>query len=142
MRVIITAEVILMNKLDNSQIRKKFGENIRALRKSRGYSQMKFAETIGFDVTQAAVSAWEVGIREPELCVIFGIADRFNVPVSSLIPLDESGNDDDMVQKVVDLLQHNPRLCATIDKAKYFDEKQMNVVISVIDAIAKESDAE
>lgn len=131
-----------MDKLDNSQIRKKFGENIRALRKSRGYSQMKFAETIGFGVTQAAVSAWEVGIREPELCVIFGIADKFKVPVSSLIPLDESGNDDDMVQKAVDMLHQNPRLCVTFDKTKYFDEKQMSVVMSVIDAIAKESDAE
>lgn len=128
-----------MNKLDNSQIRKKFGENIRALRKSRGYSQMKFAETIGFGVTQAAVSAWEVGIREPELCVIFGIADKFKVPVSSLIPLDESGMDDDTVRKVSDLLGQNPHLYAAIEKLQYFDDKQIGVVMSVIDAIAKEN---
>lgn len=131
-----------MNKLDNTQIRKKLGENIRNLRKSLRYSQMKFAEVIGFGTTQAAVSAWEIGIREPELSVIFGIAEKFNVPVSSLIPLDESGNDNDAVQLAADMLHQNPRLCVTFDKTKYFDEKQMGVVMSVIDAIAKETDPE
>lgn len=129
-----------MNKPENATIRKKFGENLRALRKSRGYSQMKFAEAIG--ATQAAVSAWEVGIREPEFSVIFNIAAKFQVPVSSLIPLEESGMDEDVVQKAADMLHRNPRLCLTFDKTKYFDEKQMGVVMSVIDAIAKESDGE
>ena len=131
-----------MDKLDNTRLRKKLGENIRALRKSRGYSQMKFAEAIGFGVTQAAVSAWEVGIREPELYVIFSIAEKFKVPVSTLIPLEESGTEEDVVQKAIDMLHSNPRLCVTFDKTKYFDEKQMGVVMSVIDAIAKESDPE
>ena len=129
-----------MNKPENATIRKKFGENLRALRKSRGYSQMKFAEAIG--ATQAAVSAWEVGIREPEFSVIFDIAAKFQIPVSSLIPLEESGMDEDVVQKAADMLHRNPRLCLTFDKTKYFDEKQMGVVMSVIDAIAKESDGE
>ena len=129
-----------MNKPENATIRKKFGENLRALRKSRGYSQMKFAEAIG--ATQAAVSAWEVGIREPEFSVIFDIAAKFQIPVSSLIPLEESGMDEDVVQKAADMLHRNPRLCLTFDKTKYFDEKQMGVVMSVLDAIAKESDGE
>ena len=129
-----------MIKPDNTAIRRRFGENLRALRKSRGYSQMKFAEVIG--TTQAAVSSWEIGIREPEFSVVFDIASKFGVPVSSLIPLEESGRDEDLVQKAADMLHKNPRLCVTFDKTKYFDEKQMGVVMSVIDAIAKESDPE
>lgn len=129
-----------MNKPENAQIRKKFGENLRALRKLRGYSQMKFAEVIG--ATQAAVSAWELGVREPEFSIVFGIAQQFHVPVSSLIPLEESGMDEDVVQKAADMLHRNPRLCVTFDKTKYFDEKQMGVVMSVIEAISKESDPE
>ena len=101
---------------------------------------MKFAEVIG--TTQAAVSSWEIGIREPEFSVVFDIASKFGVPVSSLIPLEESGRDEDLVQKAADMLHKNPRLCVTFDKTKYFDEKQMGVVMSVIDAIAKESDPE
>ena len=50
--------------------------------------------------------------------------------------------DEDVVQKAADMLHRNPRLCLTFDKTKYFDEKQMGVVMSVIDAIAKESDGE
>lgn len=100
---------------------------------------MKFAEMIGFGVTQAAVSSWEIGIREPEFSVIYAIADTFHVPVSSLIPLEESGTDEDIVKKVSDLLCQNPRLYAAFNKIKYFDEKQLSVVMSVIDAIAKEN---
>lgn len=125
-----------MNKPNSKDVRKKFGENLRALRRSRGYSQMKFAEVIGW--TQAAVSAWELGTREPEFSVIFEIAETFNVPVSSLIPLELSGMEDDYMQNAIDMLHRNPRLCVTFDKTKYFNEEQMNVVMSVIDAIAKE----
>lgn len=127
-----------MIKPDNTNIRRKFGENLRNLRKSRGYSQMKFAEMIG--TTQAAVSSWEIGIREPEFGMVFNIADIFNVPVSSLIPIEESGMEEDMNQKLIDMLHQNPQLCVTFDKTKYFDEKQINVVMSVIDAISKEHD--
>ena len=129
-----------MNKPDNVLIRKKFGENLRSLRKSRGYSQLKFAETIGIGTTQAAVSAWETGIREPEFSVIFAIAETFRVPVSSLLPLEASGMEEDVLMKAADMLRENPGLCAALDKIKYFDEKQMAVVMSVIDAIAKETD--
>lgn len=101
---------------------------------------MKFAETIGLGTTQAAVSAWEIGIREPEFSVVFAIADTFRVPVSSLIPLEASGMEEDLLQKAADMLQNNPSLSTALDKIKYFDEKQMGVVLSVIDAIAKETD--
>lgn len=130
--------MIIVKKPDNVSIRKKFGENLRALRKARGYSQMKFAEIVG--TTQAAISAWELGLREPEFTVVFDIAEKFGVPASTLIPLEESGRDEDITQRAIDLLHQNPRLCVTFDKTKYFNEQQMGVVMSVIDAISKESD--
>lgn len=99
---------------------------------------MKFAEIIGN--TQAGVSAWELGVREPEFTVVFDIAQKFNVPVSSLLPLEESGREDDIVQRAIDMAHKNPRLCVTFDKTRFFNEKQLGVVMSVIDAIAKESE--
>lgn len=128
-----------MNKPDNMDIRKKFGENLRSLRKSRGYSQMRFAETIGLGTTQAAVSAWELGAREPEMSVVFDIANTLKVPVSSLIPIEMSGMDEDVSRKILDVLYQNPQLFSAFDKIKYFDEKQMAVVLSVIEAISKET---
>ena len=97
----------------------------------------KFSELIEW--TQAAVSAWELGVREPEMSVIFDIADTLKVPVSSLIPIEMSGMEDDVAQKIIDVLYQNPQLFAAFDKIKYFDEKQMTVVLSVIEAISRET---
>ena len=127
----------MIDSRENERMRKIFGENLRKLRQSRGYSQLKFSEVLG--VTQAAISAWENGIREPELGIVFSIAREFKVPVSSLIPIEESGIDEDVSQKTMDFLHQNPRWCVTFDKTRYFDDQQLNVVFSVIDAIAKES---
>lgn len=121
----------------SEKLRKMFGENLRRLRVSRGYSQIGFAKVLG--TTQASVSAWELGIREPDIGVVFGIADQFKVPVTSLIPIEESGLNQDVDQRAMDMIHINPRWRVTFDKTKNFDDKQMNIVLSVIDAIAKES---
>lgn len=130
----------MIDNKENERVRKIFGDNLRKLRQSKGYSQQKFAEALGLGVTQAAISAWELGIREPELGVVFAIARAFKVPVTSLIPIEETGRDDDVSQKALDFLHQNPRWCVTFDKTRYFNDQQMDVVLSVIDAIAKESD--
>ena len=129
----------MMNAAENERIRKILGANLRNLRQSRGYSQFKFAEIVG--ATQAAISAWELGSREPELGTVFQIANMFKVPVSSLVPIEESSMDDDVTQKVIDAVRQNPGISAAIQKMKFFDEKQLNVVMSVVDAISTEANA-
>ena len=125
-----------MIKQDNAAIRKKFGENLRSLRISRGYSQVKFAEAL--EVTQAAVSSWETGIREPEFSIIFRIADQFKVPVSSLIPIEETELQDDMDRKALDILHQQPALYRIVEKSQFLTKRQIAAVISMIDAIAPE----
>lgn len=44
-----------------------FGENLKRIRKSKGFTQAKLAELIG--QTQACVSKWETGDRHPFLKV-------------------------------------------------------------------------
>lgn len=85
-----------------------FGENLRELRKSRGYSQEKFAEVIG--TKQVNVSAWEVGTRVPYLSTIRGIADTFKVPLSSLISLEQTGMDEDYAGFVMEAISREPKL--------------------------------
>ena len=130
----------MIENKESERVRKIFGDNLRRLRQSRGYSQLKFAEALGLGVTQATISAWELGIREPELGVVFAIAKQFHVPISSLLPIEETGMEEDINQKALDFLHQNPRWCVTFDKTRYFNEHQTDVVLSVIDAIAKESD--
>lgn len=120
----------------NERMRKILGANLRLLRQSRGYSQFKFAELVG--VTQAAISAWELGTREPELGVVFQIARSFRVPVCSILPVDESGMNEDVETSVSAIIRQNPDIETAIQKMRFFDKKQLSVVTSVIDAISVE----
>lgn len=123
---------------DGMKIRKSFGDNLRNLRISRGYSQQKFAHLL--DTTQAGVSAWELGIREPDFCTIFRIAKIFHVPVSSLLPLDESENESDSDRQILDIVHQDPRWAMLFDKRKHLSDSDWNAIFSVIDALVKERD--
>lgn len=113
-----------------------FGENIKNLRKSRGYSQDKFARAIGSN--QVNVSAWEVGTRTPTLATMRHIADVFNIPLSSLISIEDTGIDEDYVKEVAEMLQRDPKVRILFDRAKYMSPSDLDAVLGVIDAITKE----
>lgn len=112
-----------------------FGENLRELRKSRGYSQEKFAEVIG--TKQVNVSAWEVGTRVPYLSTIRGIADTFKVPLSSLISLEQSGMDEDYTGFVMEAISREPKLKTILDKILYMPSSDLDALIGIINAMTK-----
>ena len=113
-----------------------FGENLKALRKSRGYSQDKFARAIGSN--QVNVSAWELGTRMPNLATIRHIADTFKVPLSSLISMESSGMDDDYIREIADVIRSNPKLRTLINKARYLPDESLDIIVNVIGAMTKE----
>lgn len=113
-----------------------FGENLRALRKSRGYSQEKFARVI--DSTQAAVTAWERGERTPNVAMMRRIADTFKVPLSSLISMEGTGMEDDFVREVADAIQRDPKVRLLFDKTRYMSSQDLDAVLSVVNAITRE----
>lgn len=113
-----------------------FGENLRKLRTSRGYSQDKFAREIGSN--QVSVSAWEIGTRQPSMDTIRHIAAVFHVPITTLLSVEESGQDDDYVREVSDVLRQNPKVRILFDRAKYLSHSDLDVVLGVVDAITRE----
>ena len=113
-----------------------FGENLKALRMSRGYSQDKFARVIGSN--QVNVSSWELGTRMPKLNTIKHIADTFKVPMSSLIDLKETGMEDDYVREIAEMLQQNPKIRLLFDRAKYMSKADIDAVLGVVNAITRE----
>ena len=60
-----------------------FSQKLKLLRKRDELSQIRFAIDIGF--SQAAVSAWENGTREPGIEALVQIAKFFNVTVDYLV---------------------------------------------------------
>lgn len=113
-----------------------FGENLKALRKSRGYSQDRFAKEIGSN--QVNVSAWELGTRKPYLETIKHIAKTFHVPLSSLISIEDSGNEDDFVREIADVLQRDPKVRMLFDRTRYMSQSDLDTVLSVVNAITRE----
>lgn len=112
-----------------------FAENIRALRKSRGYTQEKFAEAIG--TKQVNVSAWELGTRTPYLATIREIADKFKVPLSSLISIEDTGIDEDYVNSVAEAMKREPRLKEIFDSVLYMSTSDLDALIGIIRAMTK-----
>lgn len=58
------------------------GENIKAVREHHNMSQNDFAKLL--NMTASAVSAWELGTREPRVKNLRQIAELFQIPMSIL----------------------------------------------------------
>lgn len=112
-----------------------FGDNLRELRKSRGYSQDKFAKLIGSN--QMTLSSWEVGTRMPALSTIQRIADTFHVPLSSLIALDSTGKEEDADRELLDLIKAKPMIRELVDKARYLSDDDMSTILNVAQALVR-----
>ena len=113
-----------------------FGENIKELRTSRGYTQDKFAKVIGSN--QVNVSAWEVGTRTPTLATIRRIANTFKVPLSSLISVSDSQIDEDFDTEVADVLRRDPKVRALFEKVRYMSDENLDVLVSMANALTKD----
>lgn len=112
-----------------------FAENLRMLRKSRGYTQEKFAEVLG--TKQVNVSAWELGTRVPYLATIKEIADTFKVPLSSLISVDDTGMDEDYINLIMEAMKREPKLKQIFGKLLYMSPSDLDAILGIINAMAK-----
>ncbi len=124
-----------MIKAEGRQITRIVGENLRNLRVSNKYSQADFARLLG--VTQATVSHFEKGEREPGLDFLFMVADRFSIPVTALIPIKLSGMPEDESAVATGLIRKNPAWIKAFDQAHHLTDYETNLVISLIDCLAK-----
>ena len=114
-----------------------FGENLRELRKSRGYSQDRFARLLGSN--QMTLSSWECGTRMPSLDTIKHIANTFHVSVTSLISVEESGHEDDLVYEIADLFNTRPMIRTLFECSRYLSDKDLGVLVGVAQALTKET---
>ena len=75
-------------------------ENIRALRKQKGYTQETLAQQL--NVVRQTVSKWEKGLSVPDAEMLESMAELFEVPVSELLGsrIPEQEQDDDRVDEI------------------------------------------
>jgi transcriptional regulator with XRE-family HTH domain len=65
------------------------GERVRVARKAARIEQRALAASVG--VTQAGVSRWECGQRDPGVAALIRVAEALGVPASSLLPAGHQG---------------------------------------------------
>ncbi len=81
-----------------------FAENFKRLRKDRGVTQEKLAESL--DVSAQSVSRWELGICYPDVELLPSIANYFGVTVDSLLSNDTCSKtrDREIFNQKIDML--------------------------------------
>ena len=67
----------------SSDIRVKFGDRVRRLRKEKGITQLELAELLG--VGRSYLSQVERGKRDPGLRLVKSIADGLKITLSDLL---------------------------------------------------------
>lgn len=74
-----------IGKLREQEVKKRFGERVRQLRKQKGLSQEKLCFAIEMDLT--SVNEIEMGHRSPKLYTMYKISQALGVSLSQLITL-------------------------------------------------------
>lgn len=112
-----------------------FGDILRSFRTSRGYTQMKLAEALGF--SQTSIASWESGTREPDFSTIKRIAEYFHVPMAVFFAQEEP-MPDEYVLMVADCFSKNPKLRLPFNKLQLFSENDLDAVIAIVNIMSKE----
>ena len=116
----------------------RFGDNLRNIRIQRGLSQMQLAKDL--QTSQSAITAYEVGKREPSFQVIERIANYFGVPMSALLPSNDFV-EEDLIAVITESVHQNPNLKELFFLAKDFSPENINVLLSVAKSISGKTQA-
>ena len=104
---------------------------IRNLRESRHLSQLEMSRRSG--ISQATISAVEVGSRQPSMEMLEKFANFFGVPKSTLVGDDQPA---ESVQVIAEAIQKDASLLKLFDIVRYMRKEDIDAVIVVAKALA------
>ena len=114
----------------------KFDENLRELRKEKGYSQEELACKL--NVTRQTVSKWENGSAMPDLKKLTELAEFFGVSMDDLLKLDvedgrETSSDNSSFEAYV---QYTEQRIAALEESRNQDiRKKFTILICLFTAV-------
>jgi len=111
-----------------------FAKNLRYLMDAKGIAQADICRAL--DVSSATVSDWCSGKKYPRTDKIQHLAELLGVFFSTLTT--ESGIQDYEDQQRIEALHQNPKLRLLFDIQKKLSDSDLNAVLGVTQAIAKE----
>ncbi len=113
--------------MQDSSIRKAFGERVKQLRKEKSWTQKELGNKIG--VTYAQLNKYEGGTNAPPLDKLQALASALETSIDYLV----TGN------LTEDMPIHNTRLIQRFQELESFNPDDQEMVIKLIDAmIAKQ----
>lgn len=111
-----------------------FVKNLRYLMEARGITQADICREL--NVSSATASDWCTGKKYPRIDAMQHLADLLGVMFSTLTT--ENGIQDYEDQNRLEALHQNPKLRLLFDIQKNLDDSDLNAVLGVVNAIAKE----
>ncbi|MBQ6811539.1 MAG: helix-turn-helix transcriptional regulator [Agathobacter sp.] len=106
-------------------------ENLKELRKNKGYSQEQLA--VRLNVVRQTVSKWEKGLSVPDAQMLMEIAEVFDVPVSELLGKTiEQEEKEDVLEVIAQELAKRNELLAMEQQRK---EQTKKLVVEIVGAI-------
>ena len=106
--------------------------NIRTRRRILGLTMKQLANIVG--VTEAAISHYETGRREPDNDMLLRIANALGVTVDYLISNEESP---DMVTAQEKAPEDDPLTEQIMAKARQMNEEELRQLLRIMDAVKK-----
>ena len=108
-----------------------FSENLKALRKSKGFTQEEIA--IRLNVVRQTISKWEKGLSVPDADILIKIAALFDVSVSEL--LGSKLEDEKDINIVAEQLSRINEQLAIKNRRAHRIWKSITIIIATIIAI-------
>lgn len=108
-----------------------FSENLKALRKSKGFTQEEIA--IRLNVVRQTISKWEKGLSVPDADMLIKIAELFEVSVSEL--LGSKLEDEKDINIVAEQLSRINEQLAIKNRRAHRIWKSITIIIATIIAI-------
>lgn len=109
------------------------GQNIMRFRKERGFTQEQLANLL--NVSVSAVSKWELGNNRPDLELLPGLAEIFQISIDSLLGYEKSYKSVDKTIDKINVLLEKEQYKAAIEEAmevlqRYPNDARINEIIA------------
>lgn len=105
-----------------------FPETLRALRESRGLTQVRLAELI--DVSPRVYNRWETAAAAPRLDTLVKIADILSVTLDELVGRTEPSDE---------IAIQNPKLHALYQEINRLSDEDQQALVILLDSLVKRS---
>lgn len=107
-----------------------FQENLKNLRKKKGYSQQELA--VRLNVVRQTISKWEKGLSVPDADTLIQMAEVFDVSVNELLGVNVEMKDEESINAITEqLVRINEQLAVKNNRWRKF-WKRVGITLLVI----------